>query len=159
MSSPNNLSLDYEALAEKKRKALADMHRGEGSSKKAREEDISEGIMDEIMQAMNYGGRRKSSKPKKRGRRMGSRNKLSPKIKSMVGDATLHYGNGRFKEAISVLNEVVKLAPNFPHLYLMLGLAHKALGDNKRAFQFYMLAGLLKPKDPDLWKLLFTWSL
>ena len=62
-------------------------------------------------------------------------------------------------QAISVLNEVVKLAPNFPHLYHMLGLAHKALGDNKRAFQFYMLAGLLKPKDPDLWKLLFTWSL
>ncbi|XP_022716452.1 general transcription factor 3C polypeptide 3 isoform X2 [Durio zibethinus] len=159
MSSPNNLALDYEALAEKKRKALVDMHRGEGSSKKARNEDISEGIMDEIMQAMNYGSRRKSSKPKKRGRRMGSKNKLSPIIKSMVGDATLHYGNGRFKEAISVLNEVVRLAPNFPHLYHMLGLAHKALGDNKRAFQFYMLAGLLKPKDPDLWKLLFTWSL
>ncbi|XVE89357.1 hypothetical protein DITRI_Ditri19aG0195700 [Diplodiscus trichospermus] len=159
MSSPNNLSLDYEALAEKKRKALADMQRGEGSSKKSRKEDISEGIMDEIMQAMNYGGRRKSNKPKKRGRRMGSKNKLSPQIKSMVGDATLHYGNGHFKEAISVLNEVVRLAPSFPHLYHMLGLAHKALGDNKKAFQFYMLAGLLKPKDPDLWKLLFTWSL
>lgn len=37
-------------------------------------------------------------KLKKRGRRMGSRNKLSPKIQAMVGDATLHYGNGRFKE-------------------------------------------------------------
>ncbi|XVF75058.1 hypothetical protein PTKIN_Ptkin13bG0158500 [Pterospermum kingtungense] len=159
MSGPNNPSLDYEALAEKKRKALADMQSGEGSSKTARKEDISEGIMDEIMKAMNYGGRRKSTKPKKRGRRMGSRNKLSPKIQTMVGDATLHYGNGRFKEAISVLNEVVKLAPNFPHLYHMLGLAYKALGDNKRAFEFYMLAGLLKPKDPDLWKQIFTLSL
>ncbi|KAK8509191.1 hypothetical protein V6N13_062246 [Hibiscus sabdariffa] len=151
------MSLDYEALAEKKRKALADIQ-GEGSSKKGRKDDIPQGIMDEIMQAMNYGGRRKSRKIKKRGRRTGSRNKLSPEIKSMIGDATLHYGNGRFKEAISVLNQVVKLAPNFAHLYQMLGLSYKSLGDKKRAFQFYMLAGLLNPKDPDLWKLLFNWS-
>ncbi|KAH1075125.1 hypothetical protein J1N35_027453 [Gossypium stocksii] len=156
MSGSGNLPLDYEALAEKKRKALADMQ-GEGSSKKARKEDISEGIMDEIMQTLNCGRRRKSSK--KRGRRKGRGNKLSPQIQRIVGDATLHYGNGRFKEAISVLKEGVQLEPKFPHLYHMLGLSYKALGDNKRAFQFYIIAGLLKPKDPDLWKLLFTWSI
>lgn len=156
MSGSGNLPLDYEALAEKKRKALADMQ-GEGSSKKARKEDISEGIMDEIMQTLNCGRRRKSSK--KRGRRKGRGNKLSPQIQRIVGDATVHYGNGRFKEAISVLKEGVQLEPKFPHLYHMLGLSYKALGDNKRAFQFYIIAGLLKPKDPDLWKLLFTWSI
>ncbi|KAA3463161.1 general transcription factor 3C polypeptide 3 isoform X1 [Gossypium australe] len=96
---------------------------------------------------------------KKRGRRKGIGNKLSPQIQRIVGDATLHYGNGRFKEAISVLKEGVQLEPKFPHLYHMLGLSYKALGDNKRAFQFYIIAGLLKPKDPDLWKLLFTWSI
>ncbi|TYG42602.1 hypothetical protein ES288_D12G270100v1 [Gossypium darwinii] len=157
MSGSGNLPLDYEALAEKKRKALADMQGSEGSSKKARKEDISEGIMDEIMQTLNCGRRRKSSK--KRGRRKGRGNKLSPQIQRIVGDATLHYGNGRFKEAISVLKEGVQLEPKFPHLYHMLGLSYKALGDNKRAFQFYIIAGLLKPKDPDLWKLLFTWSI
>lgn len=62
MSGSGNLPLDYEALAEKKRKALADMQGSEGSSKKARKEDISEGIMDEIMQTLNCGRRRKSSK-------------------------------------------------------------------------------------------------
>lgn len=157
MSGSGNLPLDYEALAEKKRKALADMQGSEGSSKKARKEDISEGIMDEIMQTLNCGRRRKSSK--KRGRRKGRGNKLSPQIQRIVGDATVHYGNGRFKEAISVLKEGVQLEPKFPHLYHMLGLSYKALGDNKRAFQFYIIAGLLKPKDPDLWKLLFTWSI
>ncbi|OMO51533.1 Tetratricopeptide-like helical, partial [Corchorus capsularis] len=150
--------LEYEALAEKKRKALADSDL-EGPTKKARQEDISEATMDEIMQVINYGGRRKSRKPKKRGRRKGSRNKLSPEIVSMLGDATLHYANGRYKEAISVLNEVVRLAPNLPDSYHTLGLVHKALGNNKIAFEFYMLAGILKPKDSSLWKQLFTWSI
>ncbi|OMO77505.1 Tetratricopeptide-like helical [Corchorus olitorius] len=118
--------LEYEALAEKKRKALADSDL-EGPTKKARQEDISEATMDEIMQVINYGGRRKSRKPKKRGRRKGSRNKLSPEIVNMLGDATLHYANGRYKEAISVLNEVVRLAPNLPDSYHTLGLVHKAL--------------------------------
>ncbi|XP_021299994.1 general transcription factor 3C polypeptide 3 isoform X1 [Herrania umbratica] len=151
--------LEYEALAEKKRKALADAHLSEGPAKKARQEDISEATMDEIMQVINFGARRKSKKRKKRGRRKGSRNKLSPEILGMLGDATLHYANGRYKEAISVLNEVVRLAPNLPDSYHTLGLVHKALGNNKIAFEFYMLAGILKPKDSSLWKQLFTWSI
>lgn len=35
---------------------------------------------------------------KKRGRQKGRGNKLSPQVQRIVGDATLHYGNGRFKE-------------------------------------------------------------
>ncbi|GKV35145.1 hypothetical protein SLEP1_g43450 [Rubroshorea leprosula] len=150
--------LEYEALAEKKRKALADSQ-GERLAKKARQEDIPEAAMDVIMEAMNCGSRRKSRKPKKRGRRKGSKNKLSPEISRMLGNATLHYAHGRHKEAISILNEVVRLAPNLPDSYNMLGLVYKALGNHKIAFEFYMLAGLLKPKDSSLWKLLLSWSI
>nr|POF19849.1 general transcription factor 3c polypeptide 3 [Quercus suber] len=118
--------LEYEALAEKKRKLLADSH-CEGSMKKARQEDTFGASIDEIMGAMNFGVRRKSRKPKKRGRRKGSKNKLSPEITRMLGDATLHYAHGHYEEAISTLHEVIRLAPNLPYPYHTLGLVHNQL--------------------------------
>ncbi|OWM77222.1 general transcription factor 3C polypeptide 3 isoform X2 [Punica granatum] len=153
--------LEYEALAEKKRKALADPHNtGEGSSKKARLDDLSGATMEEIMEALNYGGiRRKSRKSKKRGRRKGSRKKIDPEVSRMLGDATLHYAHGRYEEAISVLNEVVRLAPNVPDSYHTLGLIYTALGNDKKAMDFYMIAASLRPKDSSLWELLYTWSI
>ncbi|KAJ7961663.1 General transcription factor 3C polypeptide 3 [Quillaja saponaria] len=151
--------LEYEALAHKKRKALADCP-SEVSMKKARQEDISGASMDEIMEAMSYGlRRRKSRKPKKRGRQKGSKNKLSPEITKMLGDATLHYAHGRYEEAIAVLHEVVRIAPNLPDSYHTLGLVHKSLGDNRKAMDFYMIAAHLTPKDSSFWKLLFSWSI
>nr|POF19851.1 general transcription factor 3c polypeptide 3 [Quercus suber] len=111
--------LEYEALAEKKRKLLADSH-CEGSMKKARQEDTFGASIDEIMGAMNFGVRRKSRKPKKRGRRKGSKNKLSPEITRMLGDATLHYAHGHYEEAISTLHEVIRLAPNLPYPFISL---------------------------------------
>nr|XP_023915449.1 general transcription factor 3C polypeptide 3-like isoform X3 [Quercus suber] len=113
--------LEYEALAEKKRKLLANSH-CEGSMKKARQEDTSGASMDEIMEAMNFGVRRKSRKPKKRGRRKGSKNKLSPEITRMLGDATLHYAHGHYEElyqkggqlehSIRILEDYVKGHPS-----------------------------------------------
>ncbi|KAK4573981.1 hypothetical protein RGQ29_031780 [Quercus rubra] len=150
--------LEYEALAEKKRKLLADSH-CEGSMKKARQEDTSGASMDEIMEAMNFGVRRKSRKPKKRGRRKGSKNKLSPEITQMLGDATLHYAHGHYEEAISTLHEVIRLAPNLPDPYHTLGLVHNRLGEDKKASNFYMIAAHLTPKDSSLWRLLFTKSI
>ncbi|XP_042494489.1 general transcription factor 3C polypeptide 3 isoform X2 [Macadamia integrifolia] len=149
--------LEYEALAEKKRKALAQSQR-DGSAKKPRQEMLGASIA-EIMEVMNYGMRRKSRKPRKRGRRKGSKNKLSPEVTRKLGDATLHYAFGRYEEAISVLKEVVRLAPNLPDSYHTLGLVYNAIGDKKKALNFYMISAHLTPKDPSLWKLLFTWSI
>lgn len=148
--------LEYEALAEKKRKGIADCRR-EDLSKKAKHDEVSEEAK-KLMELMHFGNRRRKRKLKKKGRRKGSRNKLTPEIAGMLGQATLHYAHGRYKEAISVLNEVIRRAPNLPDSYHTLGLVHKALGNQKTAFDFYMLAGLLKPKDSTLWKVLFDWS-
>lgn len=35
---------------------------------------------------------------KKRGRRKGKKNKLSPEITKMLGEATLHYAHGSFEK-------------------------------------------------------------
>lgn len=62
-------------------------------------------------------------------------------------------------QAILVLHEVIRLAPNLPDPYHTLGLVHNALGDDTKASNFYMIAAHLKPKDSPLWKLLLTWSM
>lgn len=150
--------LEYEALAEKKRKALSQCQ-SEGLAKKARHEDDSQAIFDEIMETMNHRRRRKSRKRKKSGRRKGLKNKLSPEVTRKLGEANLHYAHGRYEEAILVLKEVVRLAPNLPDAYHTFGLVYNAFGDKKRALNFYMLAAHLTPKDSSLWKLLVTWSI
>ncbi len=58
-----------------------------------------------------------------------------------------------------MLHEVIRLAPNLPDPYHTLGLVQKALGDDKKASNFYMIAAHLTPKDSSLWRQLFTWSM
>ncbi|XP_030473262.2 uncharacterized protein LOC115690903 isoform X2 [Syzygium oleosum] len=152
--------LEYEALAEKKRKGLdSSQFVLERCTKKARVEDNPGATFEEIMEAMNYGYRRKSKKTKKRGRRKGSRNKLSSEITRMLGDATLHYARGNYDEAISISSQVVRLAPNLPDPYDTLGRIYDDLANDKKAVDFYMIAAHLNPKDSSMWKRLFTRSL
>ncbi|XP_015952642.1 uncharacterized protein LOC107477182 [Arachis duranensis] len=152
--------LEHQALADRKRKALSlsDSHQEETPSKKAREDDNPGATMAEIMEAMNFGARRRSRKQKKRGRRKGSRNKLNPQITRMLGDATLHYVCRRYDQAIAVSHEVIRLAPNVADSYHTLGLVYYDLEDYKRAMDFYMIAAHLTPKDSSRWKMLYDWS-
>ncbi|KAM3323972.1 general transcription factor 3C polypeptide 3 isoform X1 [Capsicum chacoense] len=157
------LQHQYEALAAKKRKAVALQPASEVPAKKLRQEDRQEdgpgASYEEILEAMNYGMKKKSRKLKKRGRRKGSKSKVSPELKRKLGDATLHYAHGRYEEAKRVLREVIRLSPNLPDPYHTLGLIYNAMGDKKRAMNFYMLAAHLSPKDASLWKLLVAWSI
>ncbi|XP_048335171.2 uncharacterized protein LOC125423810 isoform X3 [Ziziphus jujuba] len=153
----NSSALNMKLLLRRKGKHL---QIASGSAKKARLEDVSgAACMDEIMKAMNYGRRRKSKEPKKRGRQKGSKNKLSRDVARMLGEATLYYAHCRYEEAISVLHQIVLQAPDLPDSYHTLGLVYTAMGDKKRALGFYMLAAHLKPKDASLWKLLMSWSI
>ncbi|CAI9786714.1 unnamed protein product [Fraxinus pennsylvanica] len=151
----------YEALAAKKRNSPASPHHysRETLAKRLRQEEIHGASFEEIMEAMNYGMRRKSKKTKKKGRRKGSKKKVNSELTRKLGDATLHYAHGRYEEAISVLNEVILLAPNLSDPYHTLGLIYNEMGDKKRALNFYMIAAHLTPKDASLWKLLVTWSM
>lgn len=154
------LQHQYEALAAKKRKARANLLSNRDSpSKKPRKEDFSGATFEEIMEAMNFGMGRRSRMAKKRGRRKGSKNKVSPEVTRKLGDATLHYAHGRYEEAIRLCSEVIRLSPNLPDSYHRLGLIYSQMGDKKRALDFYMLAAHLTPKDVSLWKVLVTLSM
>ncbi|GFQ03387.1 beta-galactosidase [Phtheirospermum japonicum] len=54
--------------------------------------------------------------------------------------------NQPFK-AICLLNEVILLAPNLSDPYHTLGLIYTAMGDKKKALNFYMIAAHLTPND------------
>ncbi|KAL4583203.1 hypothetical protein LXL04_007770 [Taraxacum kok-saghyz] len=150
------LENEYEALAAKKRKA--NNHQGMPPGKKLRQDDFPGANFEELLAEMTYGMRRKR-KIKKRGRRKGSKRKLSPEITQKLGDATLHYAHGDYEKAIPLLKEIILSSPNLPDPYHTLGLIYNATGKKKKAIDFYMLAVHLTPKDASLWKLLVTWSL
>jgi hypothetical protein len=66
------------------------------------------------------------------------------------------YGGG---QAVELLKEVVRLAPNVADSYHTLGLLYDAKGDREKALNFYMIAAHLTPKDIVLWKRLASWSM
>ncbi|CAI9112914.1 OLC1v1013423C1 [Oldenlandia corymbosa var. corymbosa] len=150
---PSHHMLQAEALARAQARCR------EISAKKPRLDDVSGATMEEIMEVMNLGTRRRSKKHKKRGRRKGAGNKSNPEVTRKLGDATLHYALGRYEEAIGVLYEVIRVSPNLPDPYHRLGLIYSEMGDKKRAMDFYMIAAHLTPKDASLWKLLVSWSM
>ncbi|KAH9622913.1 hypothetical protein KSS87_016470 [Heliosperma pusillum] len=179
--------IEYEALEKKKRKSVEFHDQGHGLVKKPRQ--TIGATLEEVAEVMNLGCRRKQKKyfhgcnnvpspvfpssadvlmfglsgslDKKRGRRKGSRNNLSPEITRKLGDANLHYAHGHYEAAISVLKEVVRLAPNLPDPYHILGLAYDKKSDIKKATDFYMFAAYLSPKAKaaSLWKRLVTSSI
>ncbi|XP_031489895.1 uncharacterized protein LOC116257371 isoform X2 [Nymphaea colorata] len=151
--------LKCEALAERERKRKALDSCSNEAGKKARQEGFFGANIDEIMEAVDFSSRRRSRQPKKRGRKKGSKSKLSPEVMEKLGIANLHYAFGRFDEALNVLKEVVRLAPNLADSYHTLGLVYSAIGDKKKALNFYMIAAHLTPKDAFLWKRLVDWSM
>lgn len=64
-----------------------------------------------------------------------------------------------YSQAVEILKEVVRIAPNVADSYHTLGLLYDAKGDRKRALNFYMIAAHLTPKDIVLWKRLASWSM
>nr|CAB3480345.1 unnamed protein product [Digitaria exilis] len=123
---------DYEALAARKRKSLA--------------EEQPQSSLDPVadMDVLVFG--------KKRGRKKGTKNKGSPEVIKKLGDATLLFAEEKFNEAIPILHEIVRIAPNLPDSYYLLGSIYSETGELDKAINFLMLAAYVSPKDASLWK-------
>lgn len=150
---------NYESLADKKRKAVV-CHQDKGSVKKQQEAEFLGASFDEIMEAMNFGSKRKSRRKKRRGKRKGSRCNVDPETKKLLGEGTLCYATGDYERAIKVLSECIKRNPTHD-AYHTLGLVYNAMGDKKRAIFSYTLAthSVNRPKETSLWKSLLSWFL
>jgi len=64
----------------------------------------------------------------------------------------------RYEGAIGLLMEVIKIHPYLQDTYHTLGLAHEALGRQRQALDFYMIAVHMTPSDVDLWRRLANLS-
>ena len=64
----------------------------------------------------------------------------------------------RYDDAIRLLMEVIKVHPYLHDTYHTLGLAHEALGRQRQALDFYMIAVHMAPTDVDLWRRLASLS-
>ena len=96
---------------------------------------------------MEHGASRKR-KRKRKGGKSGLPNDLS----ALLGTAHMHYAAGDSDEAIPLLMEVIRNAPNFPDPYHTLGLIYKDRGDMDQALEYSKIAAYLTPKNPVLWK-------
>ncbi|KAL6047686.1 General transcription factor 3C polypeptide 3 [Balamuthia mandrillaris] len=105
--------------------------------------------VDEIaeLQGLGDGQRRRRA-----GARRKKRSKLSPELSRMMGEANMLYMSGDFDDAVNLLLELVRRAPNVSDPYHTLGLIHEDMQDRKKALEFYMIAAHLTPKDATLWK-------
>lgn len=147
--------LEYGALAEKKRKALADSRR-DGSEKRGKFDDINISGEKEYMELIYSGRRRKKRKNKKRGRRKGSNKEVSPEIRKKLSEAYLLYAGDKDSEALPILVEIIKEAPTFDNAYHCLSLVSEKLGktDSSSTEALKIAANLKGPKSP-FWILIY----
>ncbi|OEL24302.1 General transcription factor 3C polypeptide 3 [Dichanthelium oligosanthes] len=148
---------DYEALAARKRKALAEEQpQREEGSKRPRQDELSEAeaatMFDQLMEGFGLRRKRRSKDGKKRGRKKGTKNKGNPEVIKKLGDATLLFADEKFNEAIPILHEIVRIAPNLPDSYYLLGSIYSETGELDKAINFLMLAAYVSPKDASLWR-------
>ncbi|KAG0522902.1 hypothetical protein BDA96_07G077900 [Sorghum bicolor] len=148
---------DYEALAARKRKALAeDQPQREEGSKRPRQDQLSEAeaatMFDQLMEGFGLRRKRRSKDGKRRGRKKGTKNKGSAEVIKKLGDATLLFAEEKFNEAIPILHEIVRIAPNLSDSYYLLGSIYNEIGELDKAINFLMLAAYVSPKDASLWK-------
>ncbi|KAG2582335.1 hypothetical protein PVAP13_6KG103800 [Panicum virgatum] len=147
---------DYEALAAHKRKALAEDQPQREGSKRPRQDELTEAeaatMFDQLMEGFGLRRKRRSKEGKKRGRKKGTKNKGSPEVMKKLGDATLLFAEEKFDKAIPILHEIVRIAPNLPDSYYLLGSIYNKTGEVDKAINFLMLAAYVSPKDASLWK-------
>ncbi|TVU44834.1 hypothetical protein EJB05_04295 [Eragrostis curvula] len=156
---------DYEELAARKRKALSheQLQRGE-SSKGPVQYDLSEA---EATTMKRKGEGRKEQrisavlKPNYLVVILVARWSLLWTFRrDFSGDESVHgvfggdesYADRPTLEAISILHEIVRIAPNLSKPYYLLGCIYAETGKIGKAINFLMLAAHVSPKDAYLWK-------
>ncbi|AAF99810.1 Unknown protein [Arabidopsis thaliana] len=150
-SVPNTFERpEYEALAERKRKALADSQRNPSNISNS-----TSGV-EGFMEFMSSGRRRKSRKYKKKGRRPGSKKEVAPDILKRFREALFLHAHGRDIEALPILVEVIKQAPAFDIAYYYLSRVSEQLGKTESSStEALKIAANIKGSKSPFWKLLY----
>ncbi|KAK3253316.1 hypothetical protein CYMTET_37434 [Cymbomonas tetramitiformis] len=123
------------------------------SAELAQSREALDELLDERMR------RRKRARGQKRPRKRRKKKDIPEAVARKLGDANLLYASEHYEAAINLCNEVVSMTPNLPDAYHTLGLLHDAIGNPRKATNFYWLAAACTPKDIGMWKYLATWAM
>eukprot|EP00963_Diacronema_lutheri_P010719 scaffold1141_cov333-Pavlova_lutheri.AAC.47 len=106
------------------------------------------GLADELGITGRKMGKKERKRFKKRRKR---RIEIPEEITKKLGEANMMYALEDYTGAVDVLKEVVRIAPDIPDSYHTFGLVSEAMGDQRRALNFYMIAAHLTPNDREQW--------
>eukprot|EP01117_Protostelium_nocturnum_P020085 TRINITY_DN8887_c0_g1_i1.p1 TRINITY_DN8887_c0_g1~~TRINITY_DN8887_c0_g1_i1.p1 ORF type:complete len:914 (+),score=326.92 TRINITY_DN8887_c0_g1_i1:57-2798(+) len=88
---------------------------------------------------------------RKKAKRVAGKPKLTPELSKMMGEANMAYATQDFSTAVTLLQEVIRQAPNASDPYHVLGLIYEEMEDHAKSFEFYMIAAHIDGRDADLW--------
>ncbi|EME26724.1 General transcription factor 3C polypeptide 3 [Galdieria sulphuraria] len=91
--------------------------------------------------------------PRKKGGRKSSTSSTVPKnLQSFMGEANLAFVEGRYEQAIEILEHIIKEAPKVAAPYHTLSVIFENKGETQKALDFALIAAHLTPRDIDMWK-------
>jgi tetratricopeptide (TPR) repeat protein len=81
------------------------------------------------------------------------------RLAGVFGQANLAYTMADYPEAMRLLHQIIKEAPQSSQPWLQLALIHEELGNVSKAMHTYLVAAHLIVKDAELWRKIGTMSL
>jgi general transcription factor 3C polypeptide 3 (transcription factor C subunit 4) len=84
---------------------------------------------------------------------------MPEQAKKKLGEANLMFAMQKYDEAITLLKEVIRQAPNAADPYNTMGLVYEELGDELKALNLFMVAAHITPKQIDLWRRVASMSI
>lgn len=110
--------------------------------------------MEEELEDIDFDERTSISKSKKRsrGRVAGGEVEPSPEVRNLLGSANLAYVQGRQKEAIDILNEIIRIEPATKAAWYTLSTIQEELGNVDKAIQLRIVVAHLTRSNSETWK-------
>ncbi|GJQ15747.1 hypothetical protein GpartN1_g7538.t1 [Galdieria partita] len=91
--------------------------------------------------------------PRRKGGRKSSTSSTVPKsLQSFMGEANLAFVEGRYEQAIKILEHIIKEAPKVAAPYHTLSVIFENRGEYQKALDFALIAAHLTPRDVEMWK-------
>jgi tetratricopeptide (TPR) repeat protein len=85
-------------------------------------------------------------------RRRSRKQKIPDDVRKLMQNANTMFVGSNYAGATKILLDVIRLKPNFPDPYQTLACIYEAMGQYKKALEFFMMAAFLQPRNASQWK-------
>ncbi|CAO1612960.1 unnamed protein product [Sympodiomycopsis kandeliae] len=109
---------------------------------------VHDQFRDEIMKSSGF---KKQRKGNKKMRRAVPEQALSHEVRGLIRDANLCYVDQRISEAISIIQEVIRIEPAARSAWACLALCMQELGEKEKELQAKIVEATLTPRATDMW--------